>query len=620
MILFVDVEAVSGDLFERLQQIYGPDACFREDLFREFDTLVLVIGPRWLETVNALDPATHVARLGMAQAFREDARVIPVLMARGRPPSYEALPHDLKPLGEMRPLYLEARMNDPLDRFLTSVEVIMGVLDRFGPGCLEAADREAAVGATDLLVNAADGLRDALTQNRVLRLVDVIEGRTDALDAGLERTIAMFNALNTLQEIMNRVTDWGRCVSAEDTAQLGRAFQDAHTHLRSVNRRFRYPQRQRQSVPQPELPADHVVDATEPSIEDEQRPPAPNPAPARGLSTLALAILTLVTAITVVLAVFNPDGEWGVAFGSTTTPTQTATATATSSPTIIPSATITPVPTSPYTAGQRLMVVSVGGAWMRDQPSAASDTILTTVERGQCVEVVDPAPAWEPGVSQYWLNTRVLSGQPAGWIEESSLAVPEAACTQVAAPTAAPQQPTNVPPTSEPGQRSPESVAPLAEPDEPTLPPVTFVFSPTDEPTFEATAIPTYPGTATNTASPTPTLIPREAALSADFDFRVVESSPCTVSVAFRAGDAAVYLWDLGDNTLSKEAAFTHDYTRPAREVAASERGMTYSVTLRAADDAGNSASATKRVSVVFPADRDVSCGVVFEAAPRITQ
>jgi serine/threonine protein kinase len=124
-----DAAGHAGRLFDGLKERFGasrvfmdvtdlrPGQDFMVELERELakcDYLLAVIGPKWLDAVDAtgrrrLDKADDLVRREVSAALAGSATVIPVLVYGARMPSAEALPEGLKPLARRQSIELTDR-------------------------------------------------------------------------------------------------------------------------------------------------------------------------------------------------------------------------------------------------------------------------------------------------------------------------------------------------------------------------------------------------------------------------------------------------------------------------------------------------------------------------------
>jgi hypothetical protein len=177
--VFMDAQALRPgmDYVEAIEQSIG--SC---------DILILLIGRRWLTTVDAdghrrLDDPTDLHRIEIASALKRDLRVIPVLVDGGRMPRQEDLPADLALLARRQ----ACEIDDASWRY--DVQQLIGVLDeeiqrreleRLYADAAQASDRqawdlairgfEAVLARNPAYRDAADRLKEAERQKRLSEL------------------------------------------------------------------------------------------------------------------------------------------------------------------------------------------------------------------------------------------------------------------------------------------------------------------------------------------------------------------------------------------------------------------------------------------------------------------
>jgi hypothetical protein len=113
---------ISGRIYDRLCDHFGPDAVFRdldsislgasflEQLQRalsETDVLLAIIGKDWLERGD-LSSEQDFVRLELQEAFRRRIRVIPVLVGGADLPAASGLPECLRQLPLMQALTVDS--------------------------------------------------------------------------------------------------------------------------------------------------------------------------------------------------------------------------------------------------------------------------------------------------------------------------------------------------------------------------------------------------------------------------------------------------------------------------------------------------------------------------------
>jgi hypothetical protein len=87
------------------------------------ETLVAIIGPDWLTSLNARPGGRDDVEHEISTALRKGLTVLPVLVAGARMPSETDLPPHLAPLARRQPIVIDdARFEDGVDRLILGIE------------------------------------------------------------------------------------------------------------------------------------------------------------------------------------------------------------------------------------------------------------------------------------------------------------------------------------------------------------------------------------------------------------------------------------------------------------------------------------------------------------------
>jgi TIR domain len=141
-LVFINYLTGDGDgiavLIDReLSRTFGPDKIFRagrsippgadweaaiRTALRRSHALVAVIGPRWLDTVAALDRSPHWTQREIQAALAAGIRVIPVLTGQTPPLASDDLPPALAPLAKRQHIRLDhTDIDSAIDRLTAAL-------------------------------------------------------------------------------------------------------------------------------------------------------------------------------------------------------------------------------------------------------------------------------------------------------------------------------------------------------------------------------------------------------------------------------------------------------------------------------------------------------------------
>lgn len=162
-----DVGGHAGRLCDRLNACLGRDRVFMDvedirpgqdfvqaidDTMAKADCLLVLIGPRWLDSMaRRADAGTDFVRHEILAGLRQDKTIIPVLVAGARMPATDDLPPDLAALGRRHAVEIrDDRFDDDVARLVT----FLGDGAAGGPAAAGATTtrRRALVGVTALVL------------------------------------------------------------------------------------------------------------------------------------------------------------------------------------------------------------------------------------------------------------------------------------------------------------------------------------------------------------------------------------------------------------------------------------------------------------------------------------
>ena len=155
-----DAATEAGRIYSRLVKSFGRDGVFKDldstspganfvEVIRRTigmcDVLLVVIGPRWLQTHNEasrLDDPRDWVRIEILSALERNILVIPILVEGATMPAEADLPEELGPLASYQALFLtETGWRSELTRLVRRISAHQRALDDPGSGNVQAASR-----------------------------------------------------------------------------------------------------------------------------------------------------------------------------------------------------------------------------------------------------------------------------------------------------------------------------------------------------------------------------------------------------------------------------------------------------------------------------------------------
>ncbi len=227
-----DAQWEADVIFRGLAAHFGVMSVFKGEeaiVTREFNIVVIVVGPKWLDLIG--HSAVNTTRSTLASTVARQVPVVLVLVNQAPLPSADRLPAGLEWLAGASAICLRQK-SDAVGRYLEVVDNLCGVLDemRVRRGCLAPEDDDTLANALELIKKSRDLLKDDSSEEAIVKkLIAAIEGRRPAgqMAERMSQAKELIGAFQAIRRVVETIKDLPDCIHPEEHQAVGNMVRNA---------------------------------------------------------------------------------------------------------------------------------------------------------------------------------------------------------------------------------------------------------------------------------------------------------------------------------------------------------------------------------------------------------